>query len=169
LQPVDLGRYEAVVTLADERVVVPATTIDGHALVGPAVCLPYSPEAEPRFGRPPGAEVLAGVARDGNGRVRHDLLDAFTNAPSPGTLVDISRLLLISALVLAVLEILVRRLRLAWRQRTPAPAAATAAARGSAAPVMPPPPVAPPAGDPSQAPPPDEGLHEALRQLRKRR
>jgi uncharacterized membrane protein len=164
LEAVDVGRYEAVVALDDERTLVPSAIVDQQAIVGPAVRLPYSPEAEPRYGRRPGHEVLAAVARDSGGRVRSDLLDAFRNPPSPGTLIDLSVLLLITALVLAVGEILVRRLRLGSRPMpglVPAPpASAPALARPPDAVVVP---------EPAAAPTADEGLHEALRQLRKRR
>ena len=168
LQAVDSGRYEAVVALEDDRTLVPATTIDQRAIVGPAVRLPYSPEAEPRFGRQPGAELLAMIARDSGGRVRSDVLDAFANPPSPGTLVEISLQLLVTALILGVTEILVRRLRLSWRPRT------TPVVPAPEQPATPPSPpdlvmVADHAIDPGAAPAPDEGLHEALRQLKKRR
>lgn len=170
MQAVDSGRYEVVVALEDERSLVPAVTIDRHAIVGPAVRLPYSPEAEPRFGRQPGGEVMAAIARDSGGRVRRDLLDVFDNPPSPGTLVEVAPLLLITALILALGEILVRRLQLGLRRARP-----LASVESGSTSVNAPAPVAEPvmagraAEDPSGAPPPDEGLHEALRQLRKRR
>jgi Mg-chelatase subunit ChlD len=168
LQAVDRGRYEAVISLDDDAVVVPASTVDQHAILGPALRLPYSPEAEPRFGRKPGAELLASLARDTGGRVRNDLVDAFDNPPSPGTLVDVSLLLLTVALVLSMGEILVRRLQLGWRRR-PHPIVPSATTTAATAP--PPLPSTVATGTeavPGAAPPPDEGLHEALRQLRKR-
>ncbi len=170
MQAIDHGRYEVVVALEDERSLVPAVTIAQHAIVGPAVRLPYSPEAEPRFGRQPGAEVMAAIARDSTGRVRRDLLDVFDNPPSPGTLVEVAPILLILALVLTLGEILVRRLQLGWIRTRPL--ASVDGGSTSSAVTM------PVVGvvnegrapvDPSGAPPPDEGLHEALRQLRKKR
>jgi hypothetical protein len=77
---------------------------------------------------------------------------------------------LILALVLALGEILVRRLQLGWIRARPTPipvneqpiSNATTTPQEMAAVVSTP-------SDPSAAPPPDEGLHEALRQLRKKR
>lgn len=170
MQAVDNGRYEVVVALEDERSLVPAVTIDRHAIVGPAVRLPYSPEAEPRFGRQPGSEVMAAIARDSGGRVRRDLLDVFDNPPSPGTLVEVAPLLLITALILALGEILVRRLQLGWRRSRPLASVESGSTPATTAvPLAEPVPAGRAADGPSGAPPPDEGLHEALRQLRKRR
>ncbi len=135
--------------------------------------LPYSPEAEPRFGRQPGAEVMAAIARDSGGAVRRDLLDVFDNPPSPGTLVEAAPLLLILALVLALGEILVRRLQLTlFRIRTVRAAPASdqvSVTAPSPSPSAETPVVVAVPSDPSGVPPPDDGLHEALRQLRKRR
>ena len=170
MQAIDTGRYEVVVALEDERALVPAVTIDQHAIVGPAIRLPYSPEAEPRFGRQPGADVMAAIARDSGGQVRRDLLDVFDNPPSPGTLVEVAPMLLILALVLALGEILVRRLQVGFLRARSTPALVNEQPIGNA--VTPPLETVAAIGtpaDPSAAPPPDEGLHEALRQLRKKR
>jgi uncharacterized membrane protein len=170
MQAIDLGRYEVVVALEDERSLVPAVTIGQQAIVGPAVRLPYSPEAEPRFGRQPGADVMAAIARDSNGRVRRDLLDVFANPPSPGTLVEGAPMLLILALVLALGEILVRRLQLGWiRTRPLASVDGGAASSAVTLPGLDVVNAGQAPADPRGAPPPDEGLHEALRQLRKKR
>ena len=54
------GVWEAVVRLDDQRTTLPAIDLAGRALLGPALCLPYVPAAEPRFGRTRGADVLRG-------------------------------------------------------------------------------------------------------------
>jgi uncharacterized membrane protein len=84
LDPSDDGVWSGRFTLADAAVAVPAVAIGDSALVGPALCLPYSPEAAPRLEQPSGASVLAAIASHGNGRVRSDLADLFANPPSPG-------------------------------------------------------------------------------------
>ena len=166
---IDDGRYEAHITLADDRTVIPAVTINNEAILGPAVRLPYHPEAEPRYGKTPGTEILASIARAGNGSVRSDLVGLFDNPMSPGQLIDITPLLLTIILMLFVCEIATRRLQITfYRSKTPM------------TPVVVSTPVAPipiPAASVSEIPkmiPPtapgqDDGLHEALRQLRKRK
>ena len=54
------GVWEAVVRLDDQRTTLPAIDLAGRALLGPALCLPYVPEAEPSFGRTRGADVIRG-------------------------------------------------------------------------------------------------------------
>jgi hypothetical protein len=166
---IDDGRYEAHITLADDRTIIPAVTITNEAILGPAVRLPYHPEAEPRYGKTPGTEILATVARAGNGSVRSDLVGLFDNPMSPGQLIDITPLLLTLILILFVSEIAVRRLQIGFNRRS-APAESTPAIKLTA-PILTPeqsasesPPTIPPT-----APGQDEGLHEALRQLRKRK
>lgn len=164
MQPVDAGRYEAVVRLDDERTLLPAVVIGERAVIGPALALPYGPEAEPRHGQRPGDAVLSDLARDAGGTVRADLLGAFANPPSPGRLAEAALPLLIAALLLALAEIAVRRLGLALRR---APRRGPVSAD---APVAPREPVAAHVDAASpEAPPPDQGLHEALRQLKQRR
>ena len=191
---VDDLAWEARVTLS-ARVVVPAAlvtapAVDGSrqemAVSGPALCLPMSPEVEPRYGREPGSAVLASVARDSGGRVRRDLVGMFENPPSPGTGTDLAPWLVAAALLLLIAEIAVRRwhldvrrwgwqwLRLpVWRRRkAPAalakplppqvvtvllPAASFSATPSSAAPSAPVP------------PPTNGGLHAALNELKRRK
>ncbi len=189
MDAVDAGRYEATFALESDQALLPAVTIDSSAIVGPALSLPYSPEAEPRWGRATGAEVMAGLARDTGGKVRNDTLDAYANPPSPGERTGAATALVIAALVFALLEIAVRRLQLGlpqvtvpkWRLKMPRfarkkAAGAVVAATGasnSVAPAVagqptasPPPSTSPP---PPSAPPSGDGLHEALRQMRDKR
>ena len=165
LQPVDAGRYEAIVRLDHERTLLPAVVIGERAVVGPALALPYSPEAEPRHGQRPGDAVLADLARDAGGKVRTDLLGAFENPPSPGQLAEAALPLLIAALLIALAEIAVRRLGLAFR-RAPRPTATGSTV--AAVPTLKPAAAHVDTTSP-EAPPPDQGLHEALRQLKQRR
>ncbi len=174
LAPVDDGVYEAVFALDDEAVTVPVARLhsDGRAvaLAGPALRLPYSPEAAPRLDRAPGSEVLADIAAVTRGTVRRDLLDCYANPASPGTAAGLAPLLLAAAILLVVAEILVRRLELSWRPRRRAPVAAGRPT--SAAPAVPPAPAEPPASGSAEPQAhgvqQDRGLHEALRQLRRR-
>lgn len=176
MQPIEDGVWEAVVRLDDDRTVLPAIDLAGRAVAGPALSLPYAPEAEPRFGRVRGGDVLAGLARLSSGTVRSDFTRLYDLPPSPGEVRSIVPLLLIALLVLLVAEIAVRRWQIGWPtwRRRAAPAqtapsgssrAGASAARAAAAPA---PASAPPVDTPS-APDKDRGLHEALRQLRDKR
>ena len=165
LQPVDAGRYEAIVRLVGDKTLLPAVVIGDRAVVGPALALPYGPEAEPRHGQRPGDAVLADLARDAGGKVRADLLGAFENPPSPGQLAEAALPLLIAALLLVLAEIAVRRLGLAFRR---APLRKPESVGTSVAPSREPVTAHVDASSPD-APPPDQGLHEALRQLKRRR
>lgn len=168
-QPVDDGVWEARHRLRDQRAIIPAADLAGQAVLGPALCLPYSAEAEPRFERDSGLDILTSITRTTGGRLREDVLDVFANPPSAGTVREVTPWLIIAAAVLLVLEIAVRRLRLGGRRSHAAPAPAVA---GAPAPV----PTAsstPNPTVPSDAPPPppdsEAGLHEALRRLRRKR
>lgn len=116
-QQVDTAAWEARCELAD-RAVVPAAAVamgdEVRPVVGPAVRLPMSPEVEPRFGREPGAAVLAAVAREAGGAVRTDVVGVFKNPPSLGTGLDLAWLLVVAALIVLLVEITLRRWRLAW-------------------------------------------------------
>jgi len=177
MQAVDDGVYEARVTLDDTRVLLPtvglATAGQTFAVHGPALQLPYSPEAEPRWGRPPGAQVLAELARDARGTVRADLEGLYDNPASAGQLASVAPLLVILALLVLLAEIAVRRMRLAWpkglrlpkrqpkapkAKRKKAEDAAPASLAGDAGPVT-----------PQGAPGRGQGIAEALREMRKRR
>jgi len=171
LQPVEDGVWEARYRLSDDRAVIPAADLAGTALLGPALCLPYSAEAEPRFDRDRGVDVLSGLARSTGGRVRQDLLASYANPPSLGLEWSLAPWLVIAAAVLLVAEIAVRRLRLGRARRTGKPAAPAtdvkpaipAAIPDTTGAQTPTSAVTPPAAPESAA-----GLHEALRQLRKR-
>jgi len=162
--PVEDGVYEAIVALRDDRPMLPAAAVGGRAVTGPALCLPYPAEAEPRFGRPPGAETLARLTKDTGGALRADLRKLFANPPSPGEVRPVAPLLLVLALLILLGEIAVRRLQLGGWRRHP-----RAEPMKPAAPAASPRPTAPAASAPPGAPPTDQGLHEALRHLRKRR
>lgn len=173
LQPVEDGVWEARHPLTDDRPVLAAAEVGGQALISPAVCLPYPAEAEPRFERRSGGEILETIARSTGGRLRSDVLDAYANPPSPGQRRDLATLLMALALGILVTEILVRRLCLGLPQRRkPAaaittPVAATVAPTASAEVPAATRPATP--ADAPAAPDRDQGLHEALRQLRKKR
>lgn len=193
LMPVDDGVYAGSFTLADDDLAVPATAIAGQAVVGPALCLPYPPEVEPRFRQPPGLDVLADLARPGGGSLRADLAGLFANPPSPGRPVDLAPWLLAAIALLWVVEIAWRRLAGGGRRRASATATATAKTPPTAAVPAPAPmplpqrrkreplaqvpmPAEPPATVLSTESPPPEtpaatggNMDEALRQLRQRR
>lgn len=168
LQPVEHGVWEALVRLDDDRAVLPAIALADRALPGPALCLPYAPEAEPRFGRTTGSETLSTLARLGGGAVRTDLTQLYALPSSPGEVRPIAAPLLVLIILLLLAEIAVRRWQLAlprWRRETVvARSAATVAPAVGPAPATPQPSIATPG-----APDKDRGLHEALRQLRDRR
>lgn len=179
-QRIDTDAWEAVASI-DDHPLIPAAAVaigdDSRAVVGPALRLPMSPEVEPRYGRVPGAEVLAAVARESGGTVRRDLAGLFDNPPSPGTGLDLAWLLAALAVVVVVAEIAVRRwgldallprlhLRGRWRRARPvaaAPAPMPAdllveAPKGPA-----------PAPETKRPPSADGGLHDALAELKRRR
>lgn len=169
-QPVEDGVWEARHRLHDDRAVIPAADLAGEALVGPALCLPYSAEAEPRFERDVGLDVLTAITRATGGTRRDDVLEVYANPPSAGTSRDLSPWLILAALVLLLGEIAVRRLALGRTQRRSAVAPVTP--EKAATPVvpvaMPEAPVATPDAPPP-APTSDAGLHEALRRLRRKK
>ncbi len=182
---VDGLAWEARVTLT-EQVVVPAAlvtapAVDGsqqvQAVSGAALCLPMSPEVEPRYGREPGSTVLAGVARDSGGRVRTDVVGMFENPPSPGSGTDLAWWLVAAALVVLVLEIAVRRWQVGWglpqlpawpplkwrrtRSITPTPPSSVMESEKKS-PTVPP-------GTPVATPAKSGGLHDALNELKRRK
>ncbi len=177
LSPVDDGVYEARVTLEGDRTLLPTVAIGAHAVHGPALTLPYSPEAAPRFDLPPGRQILADLVRDAGGALRQDVEGVFDNPPSEGRLASLAPLLVGLALLLLVAEVAVRRMRLSWPrrrrgaprakgpqdERRPARGAATEPARAPAA--APPAPADPGPGALAK----DQGLHEALRELKRKR
>ncbi len=174
--PVDDGVWEARHQLSDDHTVIPAVDIGGQAILGPALCLPYIPEAEPRHHQPSGVAVLEDLTRISGGIMRSDVVHLFNNPPSPGTHIDLAPWLVIAALLCILGEIAVRRMQLSWPSRTNRRSSVPG---GSLAPATNAPVFA--ANTPSASPPvaPDtpaelpantsEGLHDALRQLRKRR
>jgi hypothetical protein len=174
LLAVDDGVFVAHAELTDEVVVLPSALLQWRgrevALLGPALQLPYSPEAEPRFGHRPGGGLLAELAALTRGQVRADLDDLFANPPSPGENAPLGSLLAALALGLLVAEILIRRLHLGRRRgrRAAGASAAPAAVAIATTPINPSAPIVSPAASPAGAPPPDRGLHEALRRLRDR-
>ena len=175
LQPIENGVWEAVIRLDDQRTTLPAIDLAGRALLGPALCLPYAPEAEPRFGRTRGADVLSSLARLSGGAVRSDLTQLYALPPSPGEVRPIAPLILALIILLLISEIAVRRWHInlpRWPRRSVTPvvtsptssatknSAATttsATAKKTAEPTVP------------DAPDKDRGLHEALRHLRDKR
>ncbi|MFW5752426.1 MAG: VWA domain-containing protein [Planctomycetota bacterium] len=173
--PVEDGVYAATWRLDGSDPVLPSVALaqgDGtSALLGAAQVLPYSPEARPRYGRPPGTAVLENIATLSGGNERSDLLDVFANPPSPGRAVDLAPLLVALALACAVGEVLQRRLRLQPRLRRRSVVAEDAAAPAKRSVGSEPPPHVP-ASEADPAAPPEGlggGLHDALRQLRRRR
>lgn len=168
MQPVDAGVYEAIAELADEHARLPAALVTGsdgavRAVLGPALQLPYAPEFAPRLHQRPGAEVLTELARMTGGAVRHDLSGVYANPPSPSRVRPLATWLLVAALTLLLAEIGWRRIGLVlpqWLRHS----VKSDSSPTTAAPAAVPPPVA--AG---RGPDQDQGLHEALRQLRKRR
>lgn len=168
MQPVDDGVFEARLELDDERPLIPSVALPGErgaeAVVGPALALPYSPELEPRYSRESGATVLAEIARQTGGQVRSDVLELYDNPQSPGELASLSPFWLAALALLLLLEIATRRLRLGGRaKKKPAPRRAPAAR-----PAAPEPEPEPADADaPAEAEDP-QGLHEALRELRRR-
>jgi hypothetical protein len=175
LQPVDDGVWEARYRLQDDHAVIPAADVDGEALLGPALCLPYIPEAEPRLDRVPGSEMLRALVTATGGSMRDDVLDVFANPPSPGSRIALAPWLIACALLLLVGEILVRRLRLGSRKRSaPEVAQVPAPSKVPVPTVVPGQPISAnePVVDPNAVPDvqaPDQGLHEALRHLRNRK
>jgi uncharacterized membrane protein len=171
MECVDAGRYEKVVRLDDDSVILPAVAIDKRAIIGPALALPYSPEAEPRFGKQAGIDTLSGLARSTRGKIRNDVLGLFDNPPSPGRSVSLSALLLAMAMLGLVTEILFRRFQIALRRSRPAvPVAAAAAVTIAASKQI--------EKQPAQREKElelagvlkkDDGLHEALRKLKSRK
>ena len=118
MEAVDDGVYEARITLDDTRILLPTVGLAANgqtfAVHGPALQLPYTPEAEPRWGRPPGTQVLAELARDARGTVRADLDGLYDNPASAGQLASVAPLLVILALLVLLAEVAVRRMRLGW-------------------------------------------------------
>lgn len=195
-QQVDTATWEASVELT-ERAVVPAAAVtlsggsgggagggDTRPLLGPAMRLPMSPEVEPRFGREPGAAVLAAIAHEAGGSVRTDLVGLFANPPSLGTGLDLAWILAVAALLILLAEIAQRRWqitrlvtwhviwqRVPWRSRGTLPASTQPAPTRQPSPRMVPPAasILPSSGStatPSQS---AAGLHDALKELRRRR
>ncbi len=182
--------WTARIELPDERTLIPAATVDGKAIWGPALRLPMPPEVAPRLGLEPGHEVLAALARIGGGQVRETLVGAYANPPSPGLSRDLAWILAWIALAVAVVEIAWRRFGLTWpgwlrirrggsRAASSAPTASGAGpGSGSAAGVaaapsssssspdpVPVPPAFPEAPSPAQG----DGLADALATLKRRR
>nr|MBA3846669.1 hypothetical protein [Planctomycetota bacterium] len=113
--------------------------------------------------------VLAGIARTGGGVLRDDLIGLYDNPPSPGDLAGLATLLVGLALAVLVAEIAVRRLQVSFGRRTRTTASAAVTSGPVAARTAPAPTSAPTVVGPAAGPERDQGLHEALRQLKKRR
>jgi uncharacterized membrane protein len=167
LIPIDVGRYEARFQLDDTSVILPTVTVNDQAIIGPAVNLPYHPEAEPRFGQLSGKELLQNVVNFGKGTLRQDLVGVYDNPASPGQLLDLTSYLVGLLVLVLVGEILVRRLRLRWKRQVSVTIPATRKTTVN------PPLITPeivPAIEKTPTPKEQEkGLHDALRELKKRR
>jgi hypothetical protein len=124
------GHYQARGRLHTTQPLVPTVVIAEHALIGPAIQLPYSPELAPQPPERQGDQVLADLSHIGGGTVREDLLGAYDNPASPGQRRDLSPYLIALAVLLLVLEIASRRWRWHWNprwlRRRPRPARAEA-------------------------------------------
>lgn len=176
--PVDDGVYEARVALEAGAVVLPAVALGApgaeRAVFGPALTLPYSPEVEPRWGRPSGEAALAALARDGGGAVRGDLEGVYDNPASEGVTEALAPWLVALALVALVGEVVVRRLRLSWprlrwrRRRVAPPVGAGEGEASEAPPGSSPVDATTRAAAPPSAPE-GTGVGDALRELRRRR
>ena len=114
--PVGDGLWEAETHLGEAPVVPAVQVARGDQrtglVTGPAVQRPMSPEAEPRPTRDDGQRILQDLTRRSGGRLVHDVLGTFTNPPSQGQATPFSSWLMTLALVLAVIEIALRRWRL---------------------------------------------------------
>lgn len=77
---------------------------------GPLLTLPYSPEFMPRVGLPSGAETLESMARTSGGRLRLDVREVLTDAPSRARQFrSLTPALCLVGLFLFVVEIVGRR------------------------------------------------------------
>lgn len=168
LVQIDDGRYQAHMQIKREHLFIPSLTIDQEALLGPAICLPYSPEEEPQLDDR--SVDLKRLSERSGGSLRHEIIDVFDNPPSPGATIDLSIYMVALGVLLLLLEIAVRRLQLRLRRqavqtvRESTAAVATDVAETAQSDTI------DSAATPSdQGLEKDQGLHEALRQLRKRR
>ena len=168
LEPVDDGLFEAQIHLRREHAYIPVLQLGDDALLGPAVCLPYSPEEKPQI--VDRSADIKQLARNSGGVLRNDVIDVFELPPSPGARWDLSTLLICLALACLILEIAWRRLhiRIGGKKKTPVqthvdsqtPLALSADTTEQQATVE---------TENKTGPGRDQGLHEALRQLKKRR
>lgn len=99
----------------------PVESPNGELTRGPAVTLPYSPEAAPRPQGETGRQILAELAELTGGKSRADVLSILADPPSSARMRPLLPYLLIAAIVLVVVEIAGRRLSL-WK-RSPASSA----------------------------------------------
>lgn len=167
----DDGRFEAIYQLKREHIVIPTITLNKQAVIGAAQCLPYNPEDSPQ--RNDRSIDLKKVASITGGSIRSDVIDVFNNPPSPGTRDDCTLYVIMLALICCLIEIAVRRLQLSlpWqstRVHNKSPASHTPSTPASNIP-----------SDNTTATTnnedadavlnKDQGLHEALRQLRNKR
>ena len=112
LDPADDGVWTGRFELDGDQTAIPAVSLGTSSLIGPALCLPYSPEATPRLGLPSGRSELEAITRAAQGRIRSDLAGLFANPPSPGGTRDLTWPIVLIVLILAVVEIAWRRLAL---------------------------------------------------------
>jgi len=170
--PLDSLTWTAEIQLTVDRPLIPAVRLGATTLLGPALALTMPAEIAPRHDLPPGEAVLAELARSTGGSMRGDLLGIWDNPASTGTARELAPWLVGAAVVVLVLEIALRRLRLAfprlrlprWRRKLKPVAKPAAAVVETAGPA----PAQPPA--PTSAPGPAQGgTLDALDELRRRR
>jgi uncharacterized membrane protein len=168
LLPLDATTWTAELRLSTDRPLIPALRLGSTTVLGPALALAMPAEVAPRRDLPPGAGVLAELARATGGSVRGDLLGLWDNPASRGLAHELAPWLVGAALLALLAEVAVRRLRLAlphlhrprWQHRprpTPTP---TPVATVAATPMASGPPV-----DPEHRP----GVLDALDELKRRR
>ncbi len=169
LEPIDDGRFEAHMQLERNHVFIPSLTLNKEALLGPAMCLPYSPEDRPLL--EDRSVDLIKLSQLTQGKIRDDITDMYDNPPSPGASIDLSLYLIILGLLLFVVEIAIRRLHIQFfKTKNRSIETETSQSDQNASTDL--------ATDTKEEIPEthedahldrDTGLHEALRQLRKKR
>ncbi len=100
-------------------------TENGELSRGPAVTLPYSPEATPRPKSETGRQVLGELAELTGGKSRADVLSILADPPNSARMRPLLPYLLIAGILLLVVEIAGRRLSLWKRSPAAAPDAIT--------------------------------------------